>query len=273
MDPVPTCAFLDSDANILDCDNSDYVVTNIQQLVALQSEKWLAQFPIDYFDMILVDEGHHNVASSWKQSLERFPEAKIVSFTATPLRSDGRIVEGTRIYRFPIIDAIRQGYIRDIESRRLEPGEIYFEYKGSKHRHTLEEVMALREESWFSKGVALAPECNRHIVDASIQCMNELRAVRKTKHQIIAAACSIDHAKAIRSLYNERNCKAEVIHSNMDEDDQNQVRGALSRGELDAIVQVTRNVGRGSRLPKLRGCCYIPSISPPCNHMYNLSEE
>ncbi len=61
----PYRAVLDGrDANLHDCNESHFVITNIQQL-ASSSDRWLPQFPPDYFDMILVDEGHHNVASSW----------------------------------------------------------------------------------------------------------------------------------------------------------------------------------------------------------------
>lgn len=246
----PSCAVLDSAANILDCDNSDFVVTNIQQLVADASNKWLAQFPIDYFDMLFIDEGHHNVAPSWKQTIERFPHAKKISFTATPLRSDGQKVEGERIYRFPIADAIREGYIKDISSHRLEPIEISFTYKNEERRHTLAEVEKLRENDWFSKGVALSPECNRNIVDASITCMNDLRAKGTVKHQIIAAACSIDHANAIRSLYTERGLKADVLHSKMKEADQTDVLDQLQTQKLDVIVHVAM-LGEGADYPTL----------------------
>lgn len=246
----PTCAVLESKANIHDCDNSDFIVTNIQQLVASESDKWLSQFPIDYFDMLLIDEGHHNVAPSWQKTIEHFPRAKKISFTATPLRSDGQKVEGKRIYRFPIADAIREGYIKDISSRRLEPIEISFTYKNQAKRHTLAEVAELREQDWFSKGVALSPECNRNIVDASITCMNELRNKGTVKHQIIAAACSIDHANAIRSLYAERGLKADVIHSKMDDADQKAVLHQLSSHALDVIVHVSM-LGEGADYPTL----------------------
>ena len=247
---APTCAELDSDASVLDCDNSDLVVTNIQQLVANDSEKWLKIIPPDYFDMILIDEAHHNVAPSWQQVIERFSSAKVASFTATPLRSDGKVVEGKRIYRFPISDAIKEGFIKDLASRKLTPSEIYFEYKGQKKRHTLEEVLALREEAWFSKGVALSPECNKNIVDASIQCMNELRANSAQQQQIIAVSCSIDHANSIRSLYVERGCRAEVLHSHQTEAEQDRIRSVLTKGEIDVIVQV-QMLGEGADYPKL----------------------
>src|SRR5205823_2452523 len=41
--------------------------------------------------MILVEEGHHNVADSWRKVFTRFPDAKVISLTATPFRSDGEL--------------------------------------------------------------------------------------------------------------------------------------------------------------------------------------
>lgn len=55
------------------------------------------------------------------------------------------------------------GYIKGIHSQNVAPSEIYFTYLGDSKRHALDEVMKLREEQWFRKGIALAPECNLHI--------------------------------------------------------------------------------------------------------------
>ena len=258
----PTCAVLDKSANVLDSDASDYVVTNIQQIIAAHSQKWLAQFPPDYFDLILFDEGHHNAADSWQRVHEHFPKAKFTSFTATPIRADGKKVEGTPIYRFPIAEAIREGFIKNIASRRLEPTSIDFVYQGSQQRHTLAEVLKLREKEWFSKGVALAPECNKHIVDAAIQCMNELRSGSKHKHQIVAAACSIDHARSICSLFRERTLTADVLHSDQPAEEQEDVRRKLQRQELDAIVHV-QMLGEGADYPSLG----VAAIFRPYRHL------
>ena len=250
------------EANILDCDDSSIVVTNIQQLVAGKAAKWLGKLPHDFFDLIVLDEGHHNVAQSWKQTIGSFPDAKVASFTATPFRADGRRVEGIRIYRFPIADAIKEGYIKDVASHRLEPEEITFTYRGETRRHSLEEVLKLKEQQWFSRGIALAPECNRSIVDHSIQCVEELRASGKAKHQIIAVACSIDHARAIRALYEERNYVADVIHSDLGDDEQENVRRSLTSGRLDVVVQV-QMLGEGADYPSLS----VAAIFRPFRHL------
>lgn len=246
----PFIAVLDGpNANIHDCTESQYVITNIQQL-ASSADRWLPQFPPNFFDMILVDEGHHNVAESWRKVFERFPDAKVVSLTATPFRSDGQRVTGEVIYRYPYAKAMLAGYIKQIHSINVAPAEIYFTYRGDTKRHTLEEVLELREESWFRRGVALAPECNVHIVDASIQRVRELRDRTGHKQQIIAAACSIDHARQIRALYEQRGVAAREIYSEMDPEKQEKVLRDLEDFRIDCIVQV-QMLGEGFDHPPL----------------------
>lgn len=246
----PFAAVLDGpQANIHDCTESQYVVTNIQQL-ASSADRWLPQFPPNFFDMILVDEGHHNVATSWRKVFEHFPDAKVVSLTATPFRSDGQRVTGDVVYHYPYAKAMLAGYIKQIHSLNVAPSEIYFTYKGDTKRHSLEEVLELREEAWFRKGVALAPECNVHIVDASIQRMRELRTQTGQKQQIIAAACSIDHAHQIRTLYEQRGMKTREIYSEMDPDAQEKALQALQDLQIDCIVQV-QMLGEGFDHPHL----------------------
>jgi DNA repair protein RadD len=249
MTAGPYIAVLDAkDANIHDCDRSHIVLTNIQQL-ASSADRWLPAFPDNYFDLILVDEGHHSAAPSWKKVFERFPNAKVVNLTATPFRSDKKDIEGDFIYRYSFKRAMIKGYIKKLKAIYVAPEEIYFTYAGDKYHHTLEEVLELKEEEWFSRGVALSPECNQHIVEDSLEKLEKLRQ-SGTHHQVIAAAMSVNHAKAIRSLYAERGYEASEIYSQMAADKQSEVLQKLRSGILDCIVQV-QMLGEGFDHPKL----------------------
>src|ERR1039458_6040625 len=244
----PLACTLDS-GNISVATKSHIVITNIQQL-ATNVEKWLAQFPDRFFDMIIIDEAHHSAADSWKKVLERFPEAKIVHMTATPFRSDRQEIDGTLVYRYPFRSATLKGYIKRLKASYVAPSEIelgFMDERGKKYN--LEEIMKMKEEEWFSRGVALAKPCNEHIVEASLQKLEDLR-LSGTKHQLIAVACSINHAKDIRSMYVERGYSAEIIHSNQGLDEQEQVLGSLKNGTLDCIVQV-QMLGEGFDHPHL----------------------
>jgi DNA repair protein RadD len=244
----PLACTLDS-GNVSVATKSHVVITNVQQL-ATNADKWLTQFPDDFFDMIIVDEAHHSAAASWQKVIERFPKAKVVLLTATPFRSDRQELDGELVFRYPFRSATLKGYIKRLKASYVAPSSIELGFSDEGGRtYTLDEVVKLKEEEWFSRGVALARLCNQHIVDSSLEKLEELRQTG-TQHQLIAVACSINHAREIRSLYQERGFNADVIHSKQSEDEQATILAALRNGTLDCIIQV-QMLGEGFDHPKL----------------------
>ena len=243
----PYVATLDS-GNVSVCEKSHIVVTNIQQL-AVNVDKWLSKFPVDFFDMIIVDEAHHGAAASWKRVFEKFPNAKVVNLTATPFRSDRQELDGELIFRYPFKSASIKGYIKKLRASYVAPTKLTFTVQGSQKTFSLDEVLAMKDETWFSRGVALSEPCNVSIVDNSLEKLEQLRQTG-TKHQLIAVACSINHAQRIRSLYKARGYDAEIIHSKQDVDEQQDVLLRLRNGSLDCIIQV-QMLGEGFDHPKL----------------------
>ncbi len=244
----PLACTLDT-GNVTVATKCHIVITNIQQL-ATTIEKWLLQFPSDFFDMIIIDEAHHSAADSWKKVLERFPNAKVIHMTATPFRSDRQEIDGELVYRYPFRSATLKGYIKRLKASYVAPSEIELAFTDERGRkYSLEEVFKLKEEDWFSRGVALAPLCNKHIVNASLEKLEELRQTG-TQHQLIAVACTINHARDIRALYSERGYSADIIHSKQEPDEQKKVLAALRNGTLDCIIQV-QMLGEGFDHPHL----------------------
>ena len=244
----PLVCTLDS-GNISIATKSHIVVTNIQQL-ATNTDKWLAQFSNDFFDMIVIDEAHHSAAASWRNVLDKFPNAKVIHMTATPFRSDRQEIDGELVFRYPFRSATLKGYIKRLKASYVAPAEIELGFSDERGRtYTLEQVLELKEADWFSRGVALARPCNQHVVDSSLEKLEELRQ-SGTRHQLIAVACSINHAREIRSLYQERGFNADVIHSNQSADAQEAILSALRNGTLDCIIQV-QMLGEGFDHPKL----------------------
>jgi DNA repair protein RadD len=45
-------------------------------------------------DLVIVDEAHHSIAHTYSKIIERYPEATVIGFTATPCRGDGRGLGG-----------------------------------------------------------------------------------------------------------------------------------------------------------------------------------
>ncbi len=244
----PLACTLDS-GNLSVATKSHLVITNVHQL-ATNVDKWLTQFPDDFFDMIIVDEAHHSAAASWQKIIDRFPKAKVILLTATPFRSDRQELDGELVFRYPFRNATLKGYIKRLKASYVAPSTIELGFSDARGKtYNLEEVVKLKEEEWFSRGVALARLCNQHIVDSSLQKLDELRQ-SGTQHQLIAVACSINHAREIRSLYQERGFNADVIHSKQSDDEQQAILAHLRNGSLDCIIQV-QMLGEGFDHPKL----------------------
>jgi DNA repair protein RadD len=243
----PFATTLDT-GNISVCEKSHFVVSNVHQL-ATNPEKWLHRFPKDFFDLIIVDEAHHSPAESWKKVLEHFSAARVINMTATPFRGDGREVEGDLVYRYPFKKATFKGYIKRIQASYAAPTELEFTAKGETKVYTLDDVLAMKEKDWFSRGIALSDVCNETIVNNSLEKLELLRQTG-TAHQLIAVACSVNHARKITAMYEARGFKADLIYSEMDDDKKIEVKRRLTSGELDCIVQV-QMLGEGFDHPKL----------------------
>jgi DNA repair protein RadD len=223
-------------------------VANIQQFSGPRN-KWYEALPNDYFDMILVDEGHHNVADTWTRLFEYFAGAKVVSFTATPMRSDGQVVAGERVYRFGYARSMIMGFISQIDALFVKPTELTFTVEGETKTLGIDEIMEMREKDWFSRGVAMSEECNRSIVNASIQQLHHVRSLGSPR-QLIAVACSIRHATQVAALYREHGLRVEILHSQLNDDERSRIEATLRSGLTDVVVQVNI-LGEGYDLPTL----------------------
>lgn len=67
------------------------------------------------FSHIFIDEAHHVKAFSWNEFRNKFDNEKIIQFTATPFRNDGKRLDGKIISNFPLKKAQEQGYYKKIE--------------------------------------------------------------------------------------------------------------------------------------------------------------
>ena len=157
------------------------------------------------------------------------------------------------IFRYPFKSASIKGYVKKLKVSYAAPSKLTFTVKGEERTFTLDEVLEMKEKDWFSRGVALSVPCNVSIVDNSLEKLEQLRQTG-TKHQLIAVACSINHARQIRLLYQERGYETAIVHSspNKEEDEKKneEVMRDLYNGVLDCIVQV-QMLGEGFDHPKL----------------------
>lgn len=70
---------------------------------------------IERVEVVIFDEAHHLAAPDWGVVRERFIEKKILQFTATPFRNDGKKVEGKIIFNYGLALAQQAGYFKPID--------------------------------------------------------------------------------------------------------------------------------------------------------------
>ena len=240
-------------SNRTDLDVADVVVTNIQQLQAVGNSE-IAELPADYFDLILFDEGHHNVADSWTTLKDAFPNARIVNFTATPRRADGKVMTGEVVYSYPVASAIREGYVKRLKAVALNPGTLtYVRREDDKEIAVgLEEVRKLGEsDADFRRSIVTSYETLATIVDASMHQLSALREVTGERRiKIIASALNHRHCTEVVEAYSSRGLRADFVHSREESTRNSRVLRDLENHELDVIVQV-RQLSEGFDHPYL----------------------
>ncbi len=240
-------------ANRSDLDAAEVVVTNIQQLQGAEN-RWLTSLPNDFFDLILFDEGHHNVAQSWNMLKATFPAARVLNFSATPMRADGQIMAGRIIYSYPVARAIREGYVKRLKAVVLNPRTLRYVCRedGQEIEVDLDEVRRLGEDDAdFRRSIVTSTETLNTIIDASIRELDRLRRESSnTNLKIIASALNYEHCRQVVEAYRARGRRADFVHSREEGAANARILRRLENNELDVIVQV-RKLGEGFDHPQL----------------------
>jgi superfamily II DNA or RNA helicase len=242
-----------SNTNLSDLREANVVVANIQQLQR-KDNPWLATLPNNFFDLLINDEAHHNVAVSWDNLRRKFSKANVVNFSATPDRADGQRMAGEIIYTFTIFRATQEHYIKRLSAVVLNPRTLRYVRRSAGREVVvdLEEVKRLGQvDADFRRSIVSSAESLATIVDASIRELEQLRqSTNNYRHKIIASALNIEHCIQITEAYRARGVRCEYIHSKRDSKINEKILRQLHDDSLDAIVQV-RMLGEGFDHPYL----------------------
>lgn len=99
-----------------DPDEPPYAVV-VGSVQSMKSQKRLERFYSNDFSLIVIDECHHALTSTYRAVIDHFPKAKVLGVTATPdrgdLRSLGEVFQKIS-FEYSIVDAIRDGYLTPI---------------------------------------------------------------------------------------------------------------------------------------------------------------
>ena len=93
-------------------DNSNVVVTTMSLASKLRDEQ--CERLSEFAELLIVDEAHHIAAKTWIRFRDWFRDKKILQFTATPFRNDGKKIDGRIIYNYPLHKAQEEGFFQKI---------------------------------------------------------------------------------------------------------------------------------------------------------------
>ena len=204
-------------------DDVDRIFTRAQVIVttshiAGQCEQAVQERMAAHCQYLFIDEAHHAEAPTWSAFKERFRSRRILQFTATPFREDGRPLDGDIIFKYPLKLAQQEGYFAAI---RFEP----------------------------------VVEFNTKRVDRAIaaKAIERLRLERDKGHILMARVEDVSRAKAVYELYSQyAEFNPVQLHTGIKSVKRREViRQQIISGESRIVVCVDM-LGEGFDLPELK---------------------
>lgn len=198
------------------------VVGSIQ---TLSRPKRLERFPQDAFELVIVDEAHHAVASTYKRVLDWFEHARILGVTATPDRQDekamGQVFE-TVAYKREIEDGIRDGFLCPIRVTQVQVDAIDLAAvrttAGDLNQGDLDAVMSVEE-----------------VLHGVVKPTMELAGERRT----IVFTTSVANAHRMAEIFSRyRNGCARAVDGETPTDIRRGTLAAHKRGDFQFLVNV-----------------------------------
>ena len=237
---LPVIIEYDKDTTNEILEAANIVILNVHKLQERLDSSLLKQVPNDFFDMIIIDEAHHSVAKTWTEAVHYFSNSKVVKLTGTPLRSDNKQIFGELIYHYSLAQAMARNYVKSLSNLDYIPGDAYFTIdKNSEKLLSYDEIKEIKDDDWVSRSVALSDTCSREIVKESIKIVNrKIEEGNGVQHKIIAVACNIEHAKKIKSMYEDEGCTATIIHSKMSTAEIEEAKSDIENHRVKAVVEV-----------------------------------
>jgi hypothetical protein len=176
--------------------------------------------PPDFFDVVIVDEGHHTPARTWAAFIKQIPKAKHILCSATPFRKDRLQLPGRMIFNYPLRAAV--------------------------------------EEKAFGKvsyvAVPIPPNSGREEKDQALVekvVATYRRDNEQFEHRLLVRTDSIKDAERLAGLYVEAGLTVETVSSRLSKKTFREIEERLRGGALDGVVCVDM-FGEGYDFPKFK---------------------
>jgi superfamily II DNA or RNA helicase len=185
--------------------------------------------PRDFFDVVFIDEAHHEPADTWRALVDCFDRqaTKIILLTGTPYRRDHSPIAGRLSFVYPISRALRDRIYATV--RFVSAGD---------------PPPATRDAELATRGT---------------EQLTRLR--RYGKPLILIKTDRVAHADELANLYRKAHgLKIEAIHSDQADDINQKNVDAARAGKLDGLV-VVGMLGEGLDIPEFKVAVFIGTRS------------
>ena len=190
------------------------VITSMQLAINLDTKNMN-----NNFSHLFIDEAHHITLNKWGDIANKFKN-KIVQFTATPFRNDGKMLKGDIIYKYSLLQAQEEKYFKAIN---FEPVMQFDEQKA-------DETIAKKTVEVLKKDIEDGLE---HVAMARVE--------------------SIRRAEQVSEIYNQiaPEFKPLMINNEMNKNKKNEILEKLYKGDCKIIICVNM-LGEGFDFPRLK---------------------
>lgn len=182
--------------------------------------KQIALAPKGFFDLVFIDEAHHEPAKTWRSLVDSFERSKtkIVLLTGTPYRRDRRPIAATLKYAYPIARALQDkifAAVRFVNAGSPETGG--------------------RDPELAKRGIQQLRRLARH----------------GAKPLLLAKSDRIAHAESLVGIYKDNGLVVKAVHSGRSEAENIDIIEAARTGTIGGLV-VVGMLGEGLDIPELK---------------------
>lgn len=196
------------------------------------AEPGVTKPPSGLFDVIFIDEGHHEAAPTYRAIVQSFEKARRILLTGTPYRRDRRALGAPLIYHYPIGRAVDAGIYEPVEYVPVT---------------TSQKTRAGRDND---------------ICKVAVRVFRRERA-KGHKSLLLIRTDTIDHAELLETLYSDAGLKIKRVDYDQDFEHNVETLNKLRTGKLDGAVCIGM-MGEGIDIPDLKiAALHAPPRSLP----------
>lgn len=208
--------------------NMDFVEFGMVQTVVKRLDKTAKP------SLIITDESHHGLASSYRKIYDHFSDVLRLSFTATPIRLDG---SGLKEVNDILIEGVSVSWL--IENKCLSPFRCFsiesLDRSHLKKKHT---------GDFSNDSITLEFERNKNIIGDIIEHYRKLA----DGTQAIAYCHSIEFSKKVEEMFSEEGIPAAHIDGTTPKNERNDIIQSFRDKKIQVLCNVDL-IGEGFDVP------------------------